>query len=44
MSVWERIKNFIGKIKGNKKEQLALDEKSEVKEIIEKNDEENNPN
>ncbi|MBR2704680.1 MAG: hypothetical protein IKE91_04345 [Clostridia bacterium] len=43
MNVWERIKNFIGKIKGNKKEQLALDEKNEVKEIIEKNDQENNP-
>lgn len=44
MSVWERIKNFISRVKGNKEVQLTLDEKSEVKQIIEKNEEEKNPN
>ncbi len=44
MNVWERIKSFINKVKGNKEEQLALDEKNEVKQIIEKNNQEKNPN
>lgn len=44
MSVWERIKNFISRVKGNKEVQLTLDEKSEVKQIIEKNEEEQNQN
>ena len=44
MSVWERIKNFISRVKGNKEVQLTLDEKSEVKQIIEKNEEEKNQN
>lgn len=34
MNVWERIKKFINKIKGNQKEQLTLNEKSEIQDIV----------
>jgi len=35
MNVWERIKKFINKIKGKEPEQLTLDEKNEIKKIVE---------